>query len=383
MDFKFSEDHEMLRSVAREFADKELRPIAAEVDEKADVPRHIIQQMAELGFMGCLFPEEYGGSDVGEVGYAIVLEELTRACASTSVLLGGHVSIGTMAIFLAGTEEQKRKFLPSMTSGEKMAAFALTEPEAGSDAGAMRATAVEDGDEWVLNGQKTFITNGGVADVYSVFARTDPGTGTRGISTFIVDKEMPGFRAGPPEKKMGIRGSHTSDLFFDDLRVPKDHMLGKRGEGFRVAMKTLDVGRLSIGAQCLGLAREALDLSILHATQREQFGGPIGRLQAIQFMLAEMAADVFAMESTTYRAAWMCDAGLPIARESAMVKFLCSEALGRVVDKAVQVHGGMGYMSEYPVERLYRDARITRIFEGTNEIQRLVIARHLLKAGRY
>lgn len=383
MDFAFSEEQQMLRDMARKFAEKELKPIAAQVDLDGDVPRSVIDKMAELGFMGLVFPEEYGGAGFGEVGYCIVLEELSRACASTAVVLGGHESIGTMAIYLAGTEEQKRKFVPVCAAGEKIAAFALTEPGAGSDAGAIRTTAAEDGDYWVLNGQKTFITNGGLADVYSIFARTDPGKGPIGISTFIVEKDTPGFRTGPPEKKMGIRGSHTTDLFLEDVRVPKDHLLGKRGEGFRVAMKTLNVGRLSLGAQSVGAAKEALDLSIKHANQREQFGGPIARLQAVQFMLAEMAADIFAMESMTYRAAAMCDKKLPFSRESAIVKLFSTEALGRVIDKAVQIHGGMGYMSEYPIERFYRDARITRIFEGTNEIQRLVIARHLLKAQKY
>ncbi len=383
MDFSFSEEQEMLRGMARRFADEELRPIAARVDEEADVPRESIDKMAELGFMGLLFPEEYGGSGFGEVGYCIVLEELSRACASTAVVLGGHESIGAMAIYLAGTDEQKAMFLPDLASGKKIAAFALTEPGAGSDAAAIRTRAVEEEDCWVLNGQKTFITNGGIADVYSVFARTDEGKGVHGISTFIVEKDYPGFHAGPPEKKMGIRGSHTTDIFFENVRVPKQNLLGERGQGFRVAMQTLDVGRLSLGAQCLGAAREALDLSIKHASQREQFGGPIARLQAIQFMLAEMAMDVYAIESITYRTAWKCDRKLPFSRESAMVKLFCSEALGRVVDKAVQVHGGMGYMSDYPIERFYRDARITRIFEGTNEIQRLVIARDLLKSQKF
>lgn len=383
MDFSFSEEQRMLRDTAREFAQKEVKPLAAKIDEEGDIPRHIIDRMAEMGFMGLVFPEEYGGTGFGEVGYCIVLEELSRACVSTSVVLGGHESIGAMAIYLAGTEEQKKKYLPDLTSGKKLAAFALTEPGAGSDAASMKTNAVEDGDHWVLNGQKTFITNGGIADVYSVFARTDAGSTTRGISTFIVEKDMPGFRAGPPEKKMGIRGSHTTELFFDNVRVPKDHLLGRRGEGFLVAMRTLDVGRLSLGAQCLGAAKEVLDLSIQHAREREQFGAPIARLQAIQFMLAEMGTDVYAMESITYRAAWMADQGKPMARDSAMVKLQCSEALDRVVDHAVQVHGGMGYMAEYPIERFYRDARITRIFEGTNEIQRMVIARHLLKARKY
>ena len=381
MDFTFSEEHEMLRDFARKFADKEVRPLAEANDKNGEVPLNLIKKAAELGFLGVPFPEKYGGGDMGEVGYCILLEEIARACFSTAVVIGGHVSIGTMAIYVSGTEEQKKKFLPILCAGEKLAAFALTEPQAGSDAGAIATTAVRKGDKYILNGQKTFITNGGVADVYSVFASTNREAGVRGITAFIVEKDMPGFRAGKPEDKMGIRGSHTTDLFFEDVEVPAENMIGKEGEGFAAAMKTLDAGRLSLGAQCLGIAKEALKLSVEHANSRVQFGKPIGKLQAIQWMLADMSTDIFAMESMTYRGAWMCDADLPYSRQSAQIKLFCSEALDRVVDKAVQIHGGMGYMREYPIERFYRDARITRIFEGTNEIQRLVIAKDVLKGS--
>ena len=381
MDFTFSEEHEMLREFARKFADKEVRPLAEANDKNGEVPLELIKKAAELGFLGVPFPEKYGGGDMGEIGYCILLEEIARACFSTAVVIGGHVSIGTMAIYLSGTEEQKEEFLPSLCAGEKLAAFALTEPQAGSDAGAIATTAVRKGDKYILNGQKTFITNGGVADVYSVFASTKRQAGVRGITGFIVEKDMPGFRAGKPEDKMGIRGSHTTDLFFEDVEVPAENMIGKEGGGFAVAMKTLDAGRLSLGAQCLGVAKEALKLSVDHANSRVQFGKPIGKLQAIQWMLADMSTDIFAMESITYRGAWLCDAGLPYSRQSAQIKLFCSEALDRVVDKAVQIHGGMGYMREYPIERFYRDARITRIFEGTNEIQRLVIAKEVLKGN--
>lgn len=379
MDFTFFEEHQMLRDLARKFADKELRPRAAQHDLDADIPRRILDKAAELGFMGIPFPEEYGGSDMGEVGYCIVTEEIARGCFSTSVAIGGHVSIGTMAVYLGGTTEQKKRLLPDLCAGKRLAAFALTEPQAGSDAGAIRTTAVKKGDKYILNGQKTFITNGGIADVYSIFALTNPSAGMRGISAFLVEKEMPGFRAGKPEAKMGIRGSHTTDLFFEDVEVPAENLLGAENRGFALAMKTLDVGRVGVGAQCLGAAKEVLDLSIQHSRQRTQFGQPIAQLQAIQFKMAEMATEIYAMESLVYRTAWMCDQGLPFSRESAMTKLYCSEALGRVVDHAVQIHGGMGYMSEYPIERFYRDARVTRIYEGTNEIQRLVIARDLLK----
>jgi alkylation response protein AidB-like acyl-CoA dehydrogenase len=379
MDFRFSEEHDMLRDLARKFADKELRPRARQNDLDADVPREVLNKAAELGFLGLPFPEEYGGGDMGEIGYCVLLEELTRGCFSTAVAIGGHVSIGAMAVYLAGTPEQKQRFMPALCSGEKLAAFALTEPQAGSDAGAQKTTAVKKGDRWVLNGQKTFITNGGIADVYSVFAMTDPAAGMRGLSCFLVESQMPGFRAGKPEEKMGIRGSHTTDLFFEDVEVPAENLLGEINKGFRVAMATLDVGRVGIGALCLGAAKEVLDLSVKHAKQRVQFGKPIAEQQAIQWMLAEMATLVYAMENMVYRTAWMCDNKLTFTRESAMTKLYCSEALGKCVDHAVQIHGGMGYMSELPVERFYRDARITRIFEGTNEIQKLVIAREVLR----
>jgi len=379
MDFTFTEEHEMIRELARKFADKEVKPLAEAIDKNGEVPLELINKAAELGFLGVPFPEEYGGGDMGEIGYCIVLEEIARACLSTAVVIGGHVSIGTMAIYISGTEDQKHKFLPVLCAGEKLAAFALTEPQAGSDAGAIASFAERKGDKYILNGQKTFITNGGVADVYSVFASTDRSAGVRGITAFIVEKDMPGFRAGLPEDKMGIRGSHTTDLFFEDVEIPAGNRLGAEGEGFRIAMKTLDAGRLSLGAQCLGTAKEALALSVKHANSREQFGKPIAKLQAIQWMLAEMSTDILAMESMVYRGAWMCDAGLAFSRQSAQIKLFCSEALGRIVDKAVQIHGGMGYMREYPIERFYRDARITRIFEGTNEIQKLVIAKDVLR----
>jgi len=381
MNFTFSEEHEMLRELARKFTDKEVRPLAVSIDKNGEVPRELLDKTAELGFLGVPFPEKYGGGDMGETGYCIILEEIVRGCFSTAVVIGGHVSIGTMAIYLGGDEEQKRKFLPSLCTGEKLAAYALTEPQAGSDAAAITTIAERKGDKYILNGQKTFITNGGLADVYSVFATVDRKAGLKGITAFIVDKDIPGFKTGKPEDKMGIRGSHTSDLFFEDVEVPMDNRLGEEGEGFKIAMQTLDVGRLSLGAQCLGVAKEALDLSIKHANSRVQFGRPISKLQAIQWMIAEMDTDIFAMESMLYRGAWMCDNGIPFSRQSAIVKLFCSEALGRCVDKAVQIHGGMGYMREFPIERLYRDARITRIFEGTNEIQKLVIAKEALKSG--
>ena len=379
MNFTFSEEHDMLRDLSRKFADKEVRPHAEANDKNSEVPRDVLDKAAELGFLGLPFPEKYGGVEMGEIGYCIMLEEIARACFSTAVVIGGHVSIGAMAVYLGGTEEQKKRLLPPMCAGEKLASFALTEPQAGSDAAAMRTIAVKKGDRYIINGQKTFITNGGIADVYSIFALTNPDAGIHGISAFLVDKETPGFKAGKPEDKMGIRGSHTTDLFFEDMEIPEENMLGEENKGFRVAMQTLDVGRIGIAALSLGAAKEVLDLSIKHSKQRVQFGKPIAKLQAIQWMLAEMSTSVFAMERMVYRTAWMYDNGQNVTQEAAIAKLFCSEELAKCTDLAVQLHGGMGYMRDYPIERFYRDARITRIFEGTSEIQKLVIAREALR----
>jgi len=384
MDFTLSEEHEMLRDMTRKFVDNEIKPLARRIDEEERIPPELMDKMREQGFFGIPFAEEHGGVGAGETGYCVVLEEMGRGSASVAVVLAAHTSIGVMAIYLDGTEEQKRKYLPALCSGEKIAAFALTEPGAGSDAAAISTTAVPDGDDYILNGSKIYITNGDIADVVSVFAATDKSLGVRGgITAFIVESDMPGFSRGPKEKKMGIRGSGTCELFFKDMRVPKANVIGRVGLGFVTAMKTLDVGRLSLGGACVGAGKELIDLSIQHASQRVQFGEPIIRKQAIQWMLAEMAADTFAMENMVYRAAWMCDQGMKVSRESAIVKMFCSEALDRIVDKAVQIHGGMGYMQDYPIEMFYRDARINRIFEGTNEVQRMVIASDLTRKGRY
>ena len=384
MDFTFTEEQIMLRETVKRFVDQEIRPLAQKIDEEHEVPRELIDAMAKLGFLGIAFPEEYGGVGAGEIGYCILLEEMARGCASTSTVVGAHQSIGAMAIYLDGNEEQKQKYLVPLAKGEKIGAFALTEPNAGSDAAGIETTAVEDGNDYVLNGQKIYITNGSIADIISVFAATDKKKGVRGgISAFIVETATPGFTVGRVEEKMGIRGSQTAELFFEDVRVPKENLLGRRGFGFITAMKTLDVGRLSLAASCVGAAKELIDLSTQHAKTRIQFGKPIAEQQAIKWMLAEMAADTFAMESLTYRSAWMRDQGLKFSREAAIAKMYASEALDRIVDKAVQIHGGIGYMAEYPIERFYRDSRINRIFEGTNEIQRLVIASDILKKDGY
>jgi alkylation response protein AidB-like acyl-CoA dehydrogenase len=384
IDFTFTEEQKMLRDVARKFTDRELRPRAAAIDEQEVVPRDIIQKAADMGFLGAVFPPEYGGGGLGELGYCILLEEIGRGCNSTAVTIGGHQSLGAMAIYLAGTEEQKQHYLRMLAEGKKLAAFALTEPGAGSDASSLRTTAEARGESFVLNGNKTFITNGNIADVVIVFALTDPQKRAHGgVTAFIVEKEWKGFRAGKSEKKMGIRGSHTTDLFFENIEIPKSNVLGGLGEGFKVAMQTLDVARVSLAAQCLGSSKEMLDLSIKHANGRFQFDKPLAEQQAVQLMLADMAADIYQVESILYRTAWMVDQGIPFSRESAICKLVATEAVCRVADRAVQIHGGMGYMREYPIERLYRDARVNRIFEGTNEIQHLVIAKMLTKKGAY
>jgi len=384
IEFTLTEEQQMLRDVARKFTDNEVRPRASEIDEKEEVPLEIIRKAAELGLLGAAFPPEYNGGGFGELGYCVMLEEIARGCNSTAVVIGGHESLGAMAIYLAGNEAQKQKYLSPMAEGKLLGAFALTEPGAGSDAAALKTTAVEKGNLYILNGNKTFITNGSIADVLVVFAITDPSKGAYGgITAFIIEKNWEGFRPGKPEKKMGIRGSHTTDLFFENLQVPKENILGGIGSGFKVAMQTLDVARVSLSSQCLGSSKEMLNLSIKHANERKQFGKPIAEQQAVQIMLADMAADIFQVESIVYRTAWMIDQKIPCSRESAICKLTATEVVCRVADRAMQIHGGMGYMREYPIERFYRDARVNRIFEGTNEIQHIVIAKDLTKKGSY
>ncbi|MBI4400656.1 MAG: acyl-CoA dehydrogenase family protein [Nitrospirae bacterium] len=380
MDFTFSSEHIMLRETARRFVDRELRPIAQQIDKEREVPRSLITKAGAVGLLGVPFPETYGGSGLGEIGYCVLLEEIGRACASTSVTIGAHVGLACFSILLGGNEEQKRRYLPRMISGEWLGAYALTEAGAGSDAASIQTEAIRDGDDFILNGTKLWISNGDIADVIVVYAVTDAQRKARGgITAFLVERTSPGFSAHRIHDKMGIRGSSTAELVLDHVRVPKENVLGEMGAGFVLAMKTLDESRLSLGAACVGAGKELIQLSTDFAKKRHAFGQPIAQFQAIQWMLADMAAEVYLMESAVYRTAWMYDQGLRITRESAIAKLYASEALCRIADKAVQIHGGMGYMGEHPVERFYRDARINRIFEGTNEIQRLVIAEDLLK----
>ena len=373
-EFSFTEDQRMLRDMTRDFVNNEIKPIASKIDAEEKIPTELIQKMAELGFLGVSFPEEYGGGGFGEMGYCLMQEEIARGCMSTATFVGAHQSIGANAIYLGGSEEQKQKYLTPLAKGEKIGAFCLTEASAGSDSFNVKTRARLDGNEWVINGEKLWITNGGIAGIVSVFARTE-----KGVSAFIVDTSTPGYQPGPSEKKMGIKGSTTNAITFDNVRIPKENLLGVDGRGFLLAMKTLDAGRLGLGAACLGACKELLEASTRYAKQRKQFDQPISNFQAIQYMLSEMAVMIFAMESMVYRTAFDYDLKKDVSRQSAIVKLFCSESLDKIADYAVQIHGGMGYSRELPIERYYRDSRINRIFEGTSEIQKGIIARDILK----
>ncbi|MCX6153282.1 MAG: acyl-CoA dehydrogenase family protein [Candidatus Kapabacteria bacterium] len=375
-DFTLTEELNMLREMVRDFANNELKPIAAKIDEDEAIPMDTIRKIGELGLLGAPFPIEYGGSGFGEVGYCVVQEEIGRACLSTATMIGAHTSIGTNAIYLGGNEDVKQRYVPQLASGQKIGAFALTEPTAGSDAFNLRTRAEQDGDYWILNGEKLWITNGPFADIFSVFARTK-----RGITCFVVEKGTPGFTPGAPEKKMGIRGSKTSSLTFENCRIPKENIVGSDGRGFLIAMKTLDAGRLGLGAACIGACKELLEMSTRYSKERKQFDQPIANFQAVQFMLAEMAEKIYTSESIVYRTAKMYDDGGKISKYSALVKLHTSEALDKCADLAMQIYAGMGYSRELPIERFYRDSRINRIFEGTTEVQKVVIAKDLLKSN--
>ncbi|KAA0776497.1 acyl-CoA dehydrogenase [Bacillus sp. BB51/4] len=379
MHFKLSEEHEMIRKMVRDFAKNEVAPTAAERDEEERFDRAIFDQMAELGLTGIPWPEEYGGIGSDYLAYVIAIEELSRVCASTGVTLSAHTSLAGWPIFKFGTEEQKQKFLRPMAEGTKIGAYGLTEPSSGSDAGGMRTTAKRDGDHYILNGSKIFITNGGIADIYVVFALTDPESKQSGTSAFIVESDTPGFSVGKKESKLGIRSSPTTEIMFEDCRIPVENLLGEEGQGFKVAMQTLDGGRNGIAAQAVGIAQGALDASVDYARERHQFGKPIAAQQGIGFKLADMATDVEAARLLTYQAAWLESEGLPYGKESAMSKVFAGDTAMKVTTEAVQVFGGYGYTKDYPVERYMRDAKITQIYEGTQEIQRLVISRMLTK----
>lgn len=379
MEFGFSKEQILLKQMYREFAENEVKPLAAEVDEGERFPVETVKKMARLGFMGIPFPKKYGGEGGDNIGYAMAVEELSRVCATTGVIVSAHTSLGGQPIFEFGTEEQKQKYLIPLAKGEKLGAFGLTEPNAGTDASAQQTTAVLDGDSYILNGSKIFITNAGYADIYIIMAMTDKSIGTRGISAFIVESNTPGFSVGPKEKKLGIKGSSTCELIFENCRIPKENLIGKEGMGFKIAMKTLDGGRIGIAAQALGIAQGALDETISYVKERKQFGRPISAFQNTQFQLADMASKIEASRLLVYKAAYNKDKGLPYSYEAAMAKLFASETAMEVTTKAVQLHGGYGYTREYPVERMMRDAKITEIYEGTSEVQKMVISASLLK----
>ncbi|PPA69653.1 acyl-CoA dehydrogenase [Jeotgalibacillus proteolyticus] len=379
MNFKLTEEHEMIRKMVRDFAEKEVAPTAAERDEEERFDRGIFDKMAELGLTGIPWPEEYGGIGSDYLAYVIAVEELSRVCASTGVTLSAHLSLASWPIFKFGTEEQKRHYLSALAQGEMLGAYGLSEPGAGSDVSSMKTRAVKDGEDYILNGSKVWITNGGVADLYIIFAITDPSQGTRGMSAFIVEAGFEGFSVGKKEKKLGIRSSPTTELIFDNVRIPGANLLGKEGEGFKIAMMTLDGGRNGIAAQAVGIAQGAMDAAIEYAKGREQFGKTILANQGVSFKIADMATSIEASRLLTYQAAWLESEGLPYGKESAMSKLFAGDTAMKVTVEAVQVFGGYGYTKDYPVERFMRDAKITQIYEGTQEIQRLVIGRMVTK----
>jgi len=379
MEFALNEEQTMIQEMVREFAASDVAPIAAKIDRDHRFPEELLPRLAELNLLGVPFPEELGGAGADNVSYAVVLEELARVCASTSIIVSAHTSLATWPIYEFGTAAQKEKYVGRLASGAALGAFALTEAGAGTDAAAGTTTAVLDGADYVLDGSKIFITNGGFADVYIVTAMTDPAAGTRGISAFIVDADAPGFSVGEREAKMGIRASSTTPLYFSGCRIPGDALLGTAGRGFQIAMATLDGGRIGVAAQALGIAQGALDASVSYAKERVQFGKPLAALQAIQWLIADMATEIDAARLLVYRAAWKKDNGLPYGQDAAMAKLFASEAATRVAGKAIQIHGGYGYTESYPVERAYRDAKITELYEGTSEVQRMVIAGSLLR----
>ncbi len=374
-----TDEQQMLRDMVRDFAQNEVKPIAPEIDESCRFPLENVEKMGELGLMGIVFPEEYGGADMDQVCYAIAVEEISRACASTGITLAAHVSLGVFPIYAYGTKEQKDKWLPRLCSGEVLGAFGLTEPNAGSDAGGTLTTAVRDNGSWVVNGAKRFITNASVSEIYSLTAITDREKKTHGISAFLVERGTQGFSVDRKENKLGLRGSDTAGLVFEDCRLPEENLLGKEGEGFKYFMETLNGGRISIAAMALGIAQGAFDEAVRFIQERKAFGKKISEFQITQFRIADMATWIEAARHLVYSAARLKDAKLPFVKESSMAKLYASEIATKCCEYAIQLHGGYGYCRDYPVERMWRDAKLCEIGEGTSEIQRLVIARELIK----
>lgn len=374
MDLKLDKEHLLLQQMYRAFAENEVEPVAADVDATEEVPMENVKKMARYGFFGIPFPKEYGGQGADYLAYAMAVEELSKKCATTGVIVSAHTSLCCAPIYENGTEEQKKKYLPDLLAGKKFGAFGLTEPGAGTDASGQRTTAVLDGDEYVLNGSKIFITNAGFADVFIVIAMTDRSKGNHGISTFIVERGTPGFTVGEPEDKMGIRGSSTCELIFEDCRIPKENLLGREGKGFAIAMKTLDGGRIGIASQALGIAEGAIDETVKYTTERKQFGRRISQFQNTQFELADMKTTAEAAQLLVYRAADAKGAGLPYGHFAAMAKLFAADAASDITRRCLQLFGGYGYTRDYPIERMMRDAKITEIYEGTSEVMKMVVS---------
>lgn len=380
MDFRLNEDIELLREGVRKFIYEEVEPVAMEIEENDQIPEHIVEMSKEMGLFGLSIPEQYGGLELDMVGKCAIFEEIGKTHNGYTTLIGAHNGIGSVGIIELGNEQQKQKYLPKMATGEWIGAFALTEPTAGSNALSMKTTAVRKGDKYILNGSKHYITNAVDGHVFTVMAVTDREKGAKGITSFIVEKDMPGFVLGAVEKKMGLRGSHSAELFFDNLEVPVENVLGEEGMGYVNALKILANGRAGLAARNLGSCEKLLEHSISYAHEREQFGQPIIEFQAVQHMLAEMSMQTEALRALTYKVAWQTDQGVRNVKESAMVKLFASDVYNKVADLAVQIHGGMGYVRDYPIERYYRDARITKIYEGTSEIQKNIISGELRRA---
>ncbi len=379
MNLALSAEQEEVRKLVRDFAEREVKPRAEAIDQRAEFPKDLVAKSAELGLLGILVPVAYGGAGLDHLAFAIFIEEIARFCGSTAVILDVHVSVGTEPIVLYGSEEQKRRWLPALAGGDRLAAFALTEPEAGSDAAHVKTTAARRDGGYLLNGTKVFISNAGQAGLYVVMASTARDLGADGVTAFVIDAENPGLRIGPPFKKMGLNGSPIAEVVLEDCFCPSSDRLGAEGEGFRIAMRALDSGRIGISAQAVGLAQGALDDAVAYAQERRQFGKPIGEFQAIQFKLADMAVKVRAARWLTWRAAWLCDRGQPFTREASVAKLYATDAAMEVTLDALQVFGGYGYLEEYPMARRVRDAKACQIYEGTNQVQRMVIARELLR----
>ncbi len=379
MDNLLSEKHRIIRRSVRSFCDREIVPIAKEIDQEARFPWEVVEKMGKLGYFGIQAPQDLSGADMDTVAYSIVIEEISRACGGLGLATTVHNSVAVYPLVAFGSEAQKQKWVPLLARGEKIGAFCLTEPNAGSDPSGIEATAIRDGDNYVINANKVFVTNGGVADICLIFARTDPQAGRRGISVVVAERGTPGFVVGELEDMMGMRANPVSSIRLYDCKVPAENLLGKEGMGLKIGLAALDLGRIGIGAQAVGIAQAALEEAARYANQRHQFGVPIARHQAIQMMVADMATEVDAARLLVYRAAALRDKGLPIGEQAAMAKLYASETSSKVTDRAVQIHGGYGYSKSYPVERYYRDARVTRIYEGTAEIQRMVIARETLE----